>query len=153
LFGFLAKQLFLKKFWRLPVVFLFLSIILFHCYHTTVFLPNWRSINDLKNVAKIIFENIGEDQSFNLATIQKEEDRWDRNSVDYRYFVETFGKKRALDWYPENYKKSEYLFVIDETGNAEVLKSNIMEIQEFNPKKIVSRWETSKGIVIYKLVK
>jgi len=53
----------------------------------------------------VISENT-QDKSFNLVTIQKEADRWDRNAVDYRYFVESFGSKRALDWYPQDYQKS-----------------------------------------------
>ena len=121
--------------------------------YTTVFLPEWRDFNDLKNVAQMISENVTQDEKFNIATIQKEADRWDRNAVDYRYFVETFGDKRSLDWYPEDYEKAQTLFVVDEGGQADVLKSNVMEILKFNPEKIIGRWELPKGIIIYKLEK
>jgi hypothetical protein len=131
----------------------FLLVIAFHLKFTTVFAQGWRNINDLKEVAKVISDNVSENLTFNIATVQREEDRWDRNSVDYRYFVETFGHKRALDWYPEDYQKAKILFVIDESGRTDVLRSNIMEIESFRPNKILSKWTLKKGIVVYKLSK
>ncbi len=153
LFGLLFKQLWQNKILRPIVALAFSLIIAFHLRYTTVFLPEWRDLNDLKNVAQVISENVTTDEKFNIATIQKEADRWDRNAVDYRYFVETFGGKRALDWYPEDYEKAQTLFVVDEGGQADVLKSNVMEILKFNPGKIIGRWELPKGIIIYKLEK
>ena len=153
LFGFLIKYFWSNKFLKPFLLIGFSLIIIFHLRFTTVFAPQWRTIGDLKGVAKTISENVSKDEIFNIVTIQKEADRWDRNAVDYRYFAEAFNNKRALDWYPEDYEKAQVLFVVDETGNGEVLQSSIMEIIKFNPKKIIGRWQLSKGIVVYKLEK
>ncbi len=152
LFGFLFKKISLIKFFS-PLVFIGLFlIIVFHLRHTTVFAQQWRDFSDLKNVASVIANN-AQGESFDIATIQRDSGRWDRNSVDYRYFVETYEKKKPLDWMPEDYQKSKILFVVDETGRVDVLNSPIMEIKEFKPKAIVGRWTIEKGIVIYKLSK
>jgi len=153
LFGFLGKKLWEIKFIKLPILLFFLLIIGFHLRYTTVFAKEWRDFSDLQNVGKAIAENMQKNETFNIATIQRETDRWDRNAVDYRYFVETFGKRRALDWYPEDYQKAQVLFVVDETGQTEVLRSNIMEILEFSPKKVLKTYNLPKNIVIYKLGK
>lgn len=153
LFGFLVKYFWQNRFLKPLLLIIFSLIIIFHLRFTTVFAKEWRTIDDLQNVARVIGQNINKDESFNIATIQKEDNRWDRNAVDYRYFVETFNNKRALDWYPEDYQKSQVLFVVDETGDGKVLGSSIMEIIKFNPKKIIGRWQLSKEIVVYKLEK
>ena len=118
-----------------------------------MFQQGWREISDLRKVSEVISKNIKTGESFNIATIQKDLNRWDRNAVDYRYFVETLGGKRALDWYPQDYKNAEFLFVVDETKTSNPLNSPIMEILEFGPKQILGKWETDKGVVIYKLGK
>ena len=153
LFGLIGKIAWEKKSLRIISLGVLFLIIFFHLRYTTVFSQGWRDISDLRAVSKIVSENIGKQELFNLATIQKDLDRWDRNSVDYRYFVETFGKRRALDWYPEDYERANILFVIDETGKTDPIGSNIMEIQKFSPNKIIGRWETGKNIVIYKIDK
>lgn len=152
LFGFLFKSLWEKKIFKVVSLLFFSYIIFFHVNNTAVFNVIWRDIKDLKKTAEIIAVNVDEEQ-FNIATIQKDADRWDRNAVDYRYFVETFNKKRALDWYPEDYENAKILFVVDEEGKADVLKSPIMEIQKFNPDKIIGKWSVGTGAVVYKLSK
>lgn len=153
LFGLLFKNFFEIENFRIIGFSIFFGILIYHLRYTTVFSKGWRNINDLRMVANIIAKNVGENEKFNIATIQKEADRWDRNAVDYRYFVETFGRKKALSWYPQDYQKAEYLFVVDETGRSDVVKSNIMEIEIFAPKSIIGKWEIQKGIIIYKLSK
>jgi len=153
LFGFLGKTLCKTKTSTMISLLALLLLIMFHTKHTTVFAKNWRNFNDLINVAKTISNNIGSEQKFNLATIQRENDRWDRNAVDYRYFTESYFGKRALDWYPQNYREAEILFVIDETKETDPITSPIMEIQEFKPKSVIGEWELEKGIKIYKIDK
>ncbi len=153
LFGYLLKVGLGVKAVKPLIWLVFFFIILFHIKYTTVFQQGWRDGNDLRRVAGIISENVKKDESFNIATIQRDLDRWDRNAVDYRYFVETFGGKRALDWYPQDYQSAKSLFVVDEEGTADILKSNIMEIQSFGPKQIIGQWRTEKNIIIYKLGK
>lgn len=153
LFGYLFKKGFQEKTLKIPTITAFLLILLFHLRFSTVFLPAWRDYSDLFRIGRLIGQNVLPGETFNLATIQRESDRWDRNAVDYRYFTETVGGQRALDWYPEDYQKATTLFVVDETGEANVLKSNIMEIETFLPEKIVGQWDGGKGIVIYKISK
>lgn len=153
LFGFFIKKCFGNKRLRATSFLVFLLIFLFHLRYTTVFLPAWRDFSDLDRIGKLISQKISPDEVFNLVTIQRESNRWDRNAVDYRYFTETYGKKRALDWYPEDYRKAETLFVIDETGQADVLKSKIMEIEVFSPGEVIGQWSGGKGIIVYKVSK
>jgi 4-amino-4-deoxy-L-arabinose transferase-like glycosyltransferase len=153
LFGFLGQAVWRKQILRPIALSAFLMIIGFHLKHTTVFLPSWRNFDNLKAVALKIAENAPSQGTFNLATIQKDLDRWDRNSVDYRYFVEAYGGKRALDWDPSDYGRADFLFVIDETGQSDPLISNIMEIKVFKPGKIVDQWQLENGVVVYKLSK
>lgn len=156
LFGFLFKFLFDRwksVFTKTCLVMIFLSIIIFHIKNTSVFNYVWRDQSDLEKVARIIGGNVSLSEVFNIATIQKDVDRWDRNAVDYRYFVETFEKKRALDWYPQDYEKAHTLFIIDEEGKADVLSSNIMEIEKFKPDKIIGRWPANNNTIVYKVSK
>lgn len=153
LFGYLMKNFWQKKILRPFVCLMFCFIVGFLARNTNVFLPGWRNISDLERVASIIAAQVNEGDLFNIATIQREEDRWDRNAVDYRYFVETFQRKRALGWYPQDYEKAKFLFVVSESGRTEVLKSNIMEIETFQPEKVMGEWLAEKNIVVYKLSK
>ena len=154
LFCFLGKFLCKSKYFK-PIVWgAFILIIAFHLRYSTVFIQSWRDLKDLKQVGLIIAQNAPSDKLFNIATIQRDLDRWDRNAVDYRYFTETFGGRRPLDWYPEDYRRSEILFVVDETGGkADILNSKVMEIQTFKPGKIINQWNIEKGIAIYKVEK
>lgn len=155
LFGLLGKIIFdSKKRLIKPILFFaFAFLLIFHLKYTTINEKTWRNINDLKEAGKIIALNAPQDGTFNIATIQKDADRWDRNAVDYRYFVETFGGKRALDWYPQDYKNATILFVVDESGQSDPISSNIMEISDFNPDEVLGKWTTSKNIAIYKIGK
>jgi len=127
-------------------------LLAFNLKNSTVFVGNWRNIDDLREVSEIISGNINEEK-INIATIRKDSDFFERNSVDYRYFVETFGKKNVLDWEPKDYERASILFVVDEAGNTDVINTNIMEISIFKPGKIAGIWETEKGIKVYKILK
>jgi 4-amino-4-deoxy-L-arabinose transferase-like glycosyltransferase len=153
LFGFLGSRLWRIKTVRLVTLAILILIFSVHLYRTTIFVPTWRDFNGLQRISGVIAGNCLDSESFNIATIRRDKDFWERNSVDYRYFVETFWRKKPLDWFPENYQQAEILFVVDETGQAEVLKSHIMEIEVFKPKMVVGQWEIEKGIKIYKLSK
>ena len=124
----------------------------FNLRHSVAFTRSWRNFDDLKTVSRIISNNIS-DEEFNIATIRRDNDFFERNSVDYRYFVETFGKKNVLGWEPKDYEMAKILFVVDETGGTPVMKTNIMEINLFNPEEIAESWEAGNGIKIYKLLK
>lgn len=151
--GFIAKVFWESRWGRLIVTLSVLAISCFHLQHTTVFETYWRDINDLHNVARVIGQDVSEEMPFNIASARREADRWDRNAVDYQYFVETFYHRQPLDWLPEDYEKAEILYLVSESGEIDPLKSPIMEVQKFSPKEILATWELPKNIVIYKLGK
>lgn len=149
--GFLARVFWQFNWGRLLVILTVLAMVSFHLKHTTVFETYWRDINDLHNVARVIAQDVPKDKVFNIASARREADRWDRNAVDYQYFVETFYNRQPLDWLPEDYERSEILYFVSESGAIDPLKSPIMEVQKFNPKETLATWELPKNIVIYKL--
>lgn len=152
LFGFFVKEMWKTKKIRPLCIFLGIFLLVFNLKHSVAFDKNWRDIHNLKEVSKIISNNIS-DEEFNIATIRRDNDFFERNSVDYRYFVETFGKKNVLGWEPKDYEMAKILFVVDETGRTPVMKTNIMEINLFNPEEIANTWEAGNGIKVYKLFK
>lgn len=90
---------------------------------------------------------------FNLASISSDPERFGYNAVDYRYFLETFNKKRALDWDPIDYQNSPVLYFISEVGEVSFSQmADIWEVKVFQPAKITERWQKN-DIILYKLVK
>lgn len=152
LFGFFIKEMWKIRKARFLCVILGIFLLVFNLRHSVAFSSSWRSFNDLKAVSEVISDNISEEE-FNIATIRRDNDFFERNSVDYRYFVETFGKKSVLGWEPKDYETAEILFVVDETGATPVTKTNIMEINSFNPGEVIQSWEAGNGIKVYKLLK
>lgn len=153
LFGFLSTKVWKVKWLRPLWVILGVAIFSFHLYYSRALVGNWRNIDDLREISSIIALNAPQNLDFNIATIRRDSDFFERNSVDYRYFVETFGRRKSLDWFPEDYEKATELFVVDETGSTDVFKTNIMEIEKFNPDKVINQWKTTKGIIVYEISK
>lgn len=149
--GFVAKVFWRSLIGRILVIFSVLAMVSFHVRSTTVFQDGWRDINDLHRVAKTIARDASKDVPFNIASARRDTDRWDRNAVDYQYFVEAFYDQQPLDWLPEDYEKAEILYFVAESGKMNPLNSPIMEVQKFAPKEILKAWELPKGMVIYKL--
>lgn len=90
---------------------------------------------------------------FNLASIASDPERFGYNAVDYRYFLETFYKKQALDWDPVDYERSPSLYFISEIGEVSFSRmTDIWEVKVFQPIKIAEKWQKD-DITIYKLVK
>lgn len=155
LFGWFMGKLSKNTVGKIVAVCTFTFIVIYHWHFSVATAFNWRDYNLLKLVGGTIANQVTM-EPFNIATIQKEADRWDRNAVDYRYFTETYFNKRALDWYPQDYQNAKQLFVVDETNNTDVLISPIMEIQEFKPSTISGQWQVGEGeqkVTIYRLDK
>lgn len=150
LFGFMVSFLWKNKFFKIFLTLGWVAIMLYLVLNSTVFSKTQRTIVELKEISGIISKNISDDK-WNVATVQSDPDRWDHNAVDYRYFIETFEKKNITGWDPQDYINSKQLFVIDESGKADILNSNIMEISIFKPKKIIEVYSTGKNVKIYKL--
>jgi len=148
--GFIFKEL-----WQTKGKLVILSILTFigivNGYLSLAQEPADPTVKTVISVSRIIAEDVG-DELFNLAVSHRYSDRWDRNAVEYRYFVESYFKKFPLDDSPLGYTQAEYLYFIDEGGGQEVLNAKIMEVQAFSPKKIINNWEI-EGLKIYKLSK
>jgi 4-amino-4-deoxy-L-arabinose transferase-like glycosyltransferase len=104
----------------------------------------------LMNIARFLSSKVW--KNFNLASVYSSPERYDRNAVDYRYFLETFFKKKSFDWDPEDYQKAEHLYLVSQIKTIDPLKINLWEVQTFKPRKIEERWET-EDVIIYHLVK
>ena len=105
---------------------------------------------NLKKVSRIIAEDVGTSKNWNIVGIRGG-DRYDRNGVDYRYYLETFYHKRSWDWDVIDYQNSKILYIISNVGEIEPLVSNVWEVELFKPKEIVQKWKVDNSI-IYKLV-
>lgn len=138
---------------RILVILVFLGMFIFNLRHALVFEVPERTIKEIKQAAQVIADDVDPEKSFNIAANYRSPDRWDHNAVDYRYFVEAYYGKRALDWQPEDYKRAEILYVVAEGKIPDPVNAQIMEIYTFEPKEILKTWELPKGVVIYKLGK
>ncbi len=153
LFGGFLKWLFRKKrLLKILVLSILLFMTVFNLKQSLAYETTGRTLEDIKAVAGIISQDVGKEQ-FNLAASYKDPDRWDHHALDYRYFVEAFYHKKPLDWYPENYRQSQVLYFISEGKIEKPLESKIMEVEEFNPQKLVKLWSYKDEIFIYKLAK
>ncbi len=153
LIGILASFLFKRNhWWQAGMVLLFLIILLFNLRQIDIFTKPKRTISDLKLVTGVIAEDIKDSQPFNLAGVLGE-GRFDYNAVDYRYFLETYYGKKALDWDVLDYQNAKILYLTSEVGKINPLEAGIWEVNLFGPKEIIKTWELPKDVVIYKLGK
>ncbi len=81
----------------LTLILLFAFMFLFNLKHVLVFEEPERTIGDIKDVARMIADDVDETKTFNLMSNYRNPDRWDHNAVGYRYFTEAYYSKRALD--------------------------------------------------------
>lgn len=153
LVGILASFLFKQGYWwKIGIILLLLIVFVFNLKRIDIFAEPRRTISDLKLVAGVVAEDIENAQSFNLVGVLGE-GRFDYNAVDYRYFLETYYGKKALDWDVLDYQNAEILYLISEVGQVDPLKTNIWEVGLFSPRRILKTWELAKDVVIYKLGK
>jgi hypothetical protein len=107
----------------------------------------------LIKVAEVLSQQIQPGEKFNLVAVYKAADRFDRNAVDYRYFLEAKFGVKVPGWDVLDYQNAETLYIISEIGKLDPLKTNIWEVNLFSPKKATGAWELSNDVVIYKLSK
>lgn len=156
-----------------PVTFLILGVILVsflkkkvHFLFLLIFLPvifsnikkdlniykTESTVDNLKSVAAIVASDKGTDVNFNIVGLRGG-DRYDHNGVDYRYYLETFYNKRALDWDIVDYQNADILYVVSNLGEVKPLESNIWEILLFRPQKLVRKWKLADDTFVYKLIR
>lgn len=102
---------------------------------------------------EVIAQDLSLKQNFNIVANIKETGRWEKNGMEYRYFLEAIFKKRPLGDSQESYQKTDVLYLIDEGNLKEPLKLGGMEMEAFGPKKISRIWKVSTGQKVYKLDK
>lgn len=153
LMGYLLKGKNLKKSFNLLIIAVFILIFSRNLVKIIPRLPRKDAIPGLKSVASVIAADVDEKTKFNLIGILGE-GRFDYNAVDYRYFLETFFRKKALDWDVLDYREAKVVYLISSVGPIEPLKLNVWELQQFSPKEVVASWKINQGeTIVYKLIK
>ena len=92
-------------------------------------------------------------ENFNLAAVYRAEDRFDRNAVDYRYFLEAFYGIPVPGWDVLDYAQAETLYLISEAGPIDPLSTGIWELETFNPARVIGWWSVGEETIIYRLEK
>jgi 4-amino-4-deoxy-L-arabinose transferase-like glycosyltransferase len=149
LISFLSRKSRLAK---IGIFLLTMMVAILNLAKLDVFSEPERTIDHLRMVARVMAEDIEDDQPFNLVGALGE-GRFDYNAVDYRYFLETFYAKKALDWDVLDYQSAKRLYLISEIGEITPLETNIWEVSLFNPQKVLKVWKLPRDVLIYKLSK
>jgi len=147
-FALIAASLWRSR-WLSYLVIFAACVVVFFNLQSYDFEKKGNRLGQLVSVAKIIKADLDEGgaQQFNLAALTA---RFDHNAMDYRYFLEMEGA-RALGL--DEFSKAEILYVISEGQREDLLNSEIMEIKNFNPRKILAAWSVSGDVKVIKLGK
>lgn len=79
--------------------------------------------------------------------------RWDRNGLEYRYFLEALYHLPLSGWEAVDYQQAQVLYLIDESNLSNPFKLGGMEIEAFGPARVDQTWQLADGKKVYKLVK
>lgn len=88
-----------------------------------------------------------------IAANPNDRGRWEKNGLEYRFFLESKYSLPLGGWEPVDYREAEVLYLIDEGNLSDPLTLKGMEMGSFGPKKIEKVWEVPTGQKIYKMVK
>ncbi len=92
-------------------------------------------------------------KTFVIAANVADNFRWEKNGIEYRYFLEAIYKLPVLGSEKDDYVQANVLYLIDEGGLKDPLKLGGMEMEAFTPKKIDRVWKIETGQTVYKLIK
>ncbi|MFC1790582.1 glycosyltransferase family 39 protein [Patescibacteria group bacterium] len=123
----------LKKTWRLP--------------------SGTRSIVDLKKVAAFLDRKIQPGEKFNLVAVYKDPDRFDRNAVDYRYFLEIDFGHKVPGWDILDYQQAEIIYLISEAGPLNPGSLDFWELGLFGNFFTREEWFLGENNYLYQLIK
>ena len=146
LLGFTISWLWSKKWLKILAAVAVIFLLALNLSKTNVFSgvgPN-SQIERTKLVAKTIADDV-EGEKFNLALVSP---TGDFMALNYRYFLELFGKK------PEdygNFDKIDVLYVIEEIKWVEPSQLGLWEVGTFGPFSSVRDWTFDFQVVIYRL--
>jgi len=93
----------------------------------------------------------GSNDKVAVAANINESNRWEKNGIEYRYFLESLYELPFLGSKENDYKSANVLYLIDEGDLKEPLKMGGMEMETFRPAKIEKVWEVETGQKIYKM--
>lgn len=109
--------------------------------------------NLLNQVSRSLAAEISPQEKFNLVALYQSPDRFDRNAVDYRYFLEINHGFKTPGWDVLDYQPAQTLYLISEIGPVDPLTVGVWELSLFAPQKIAQTWDLAPNLVIYKLEK
>jgi len=104
-------------------------------------------------VAEVIAQDYSPFKKVAIAANINDINRWEKNGLEYRYFLEAFYRLPLGNWDVEDYKTADVLYLIDEGNLPEPLKLGGMEMETFRPVKIEKAWEVKTGQKIYKMTR
>lgn len=100
---------------------------------------------------QVIADDFPSGESVVLAGNVGDQTRWEKNGLEYRYFLEAVYKLPLKGWEENDYRASRVLYLIDEGNLPDPLKFRGMEMETFGPKKIEKVWQVATGQKIYKM--
>ncbi len=103
-------------------------------------------------VVKIITNDFNNNSNFAIAA-NLEKNRWEKNGIEYRYFLEALYKLPVLGSEQSDYTKADVLYLIDEGDLKDPISLKGMELEAFKPGKIETVWQAETGQTIYKMTK
>jgi len=148
-FGGLVSWMWKKKEYRYFILGVFIYLVFINLRGFS-FEKNYEKRDGLQKVSRFIVEDVNKsvkEEKFNLVSFTN---RFDHNAMDYRYFVEIFGRK--ADELSE-YEESDFLYVIDEIGEENILENGVMEMESFSKGKILDSWSFCDEVKLYKIEK
>lgn len=103
-------------------------------------------------VAKVI-ANDSNGQKYVVASHLADSQRWERNALDYRFFLEGLYHLPVSNWEESDFREADVLYLIDEGNLSDPLSFGGMEMAAFKPQKIDQFWEVETGQKIYRMSK
>ena len=100
---------------------------------------------------KVIAQDFSQKDRVAVAANLAESNRWEKNGIEYRYFLESLYKLPISGSELNDYRQANVLYLIDEGELKDPLKMGGMEMETFSPVKIEKVWEVETGQKIYKL--
>lgn len=102
---------------------------------------------------KIIADDYLEGKEIAIVSNPADSSRWEKNGLEYRYFLETKFNLPLKDWEIKDYQRASILYLVDEGRLKDPLSLRGMEMESFEPKRVEKVWQAETGQKIYKLLK
>lgn len=151
--GFLIEEIFLLKSLLRNIILTFIILIFIFSSAQNFLITEVNKEDYYLPVSKSIFKDALSSQNIAVAANVADRTRWEKNGLEYRYFLEAFYKLPSTGWDKDDYQRADVLYLIDEGDLPEPLKFGGMEMEAFKPVKIEKAWKVETGQKVYKLLK